>query len=168
MRSALAPRIALLAGTATVLALAGCGSDAKTSSGKVVPVTSTDEDCQVGSTTLSAGTSVFRVKNEGSRVTEFYVYGEGDKVVGEVEDISPGVSRDLHVKLAAGTYEAACKPGMAGDGIRKTLTVTGQASSTSQAQSLQGAGAHTSPAVFACPPRMRDDADRWGRSLFES
>ena len=115
------------AGLAAALALAGCGGDAKSGAGSAdaVAVTSTDADCQVATTDLPAGTHVFRVENKGSRVTEFYVYGTGGKVVGEVKDISPGVSRELTVKLAAGQYEAACKPGMEGNGIRRTLTVTG-------------------------------------------
>ena len=45
--------------------------------------------------------------------------------MGEVENIAPGLSRELHVELPAGTYETACKPGMIGDGIRSALTVTG-------------------------------------------
>ena len=45
--------------------------------------------------------------------------------MGEVENIGPGLSRDLHVELPAGTYETACKPGMIGDGIRGAFTVTG-------------------------------------------
>ncbi len=56
--------------------------------------------------------------NKGGKVTEFYVYAEGDRVMGEVENIAPGLSRDLHVELPAGTYETACKPGMIGKGIR--------------------------------------------------
>ena len=127
MPSSLRLTVVLAAGVATTLALSGCGGGDKGSTGNTsaVAVTSTDADCQVATTDLPAGTHVFRVENKGSRVTEFYVYGTGGKVVGEVEDISPGVSRELTVKLAAGNYEAACKPGMEGNGIRRTLTVTG-------------------------------------------
>ena len=46
--------------------------------------------------------------------------------MGEVENIGPGLSRNLVVDLPKGTYEGACKPGMVGDGIRQTLTVTGE------------------------------------------
>lgn len=131
MRSFLLDRrrtaVLLTAGVSAALALAGCGGDAQDGSGSAnaVAVTATDADCRVATTTLPAGTHAFEVKNEGTRVTEFYVYGAGDKVLGEVENIAPGVSRELRVTLAAGKYEAACKPGMEGDGIRKTLTVTG-------------------------------------------
>ena len=51
----------------------------------------------------------------------------GDRVMGEVENIGPGLTRELHVELPAGTYETACKPGMIGKGIRGAFTVTGAA-----------------------------------------
>ncbi len=69
------------------------------------------------------------ITNNGTKVTEFYVYGEGERVMGEVENISPpGLQRKLVVQLAEpGTYKTACKPGMIGDGIRGDFTVTGNA-----------------------------------------
>jgi len=122
------------AGLALGVGLAGC-SDSKSgnSSGSgSVKVTATDTECTVAQLSLPAGTHVFTVKNSGSKITEFYVYGEGDRVVGEIENIAPGVSRELHVELAAGSYQTACKPGMVGDGIRSTLTVTGSATALSE------------------------------------
>ena len=66
------------------------------------------------------------ITNNGSKVTEFYVYGEGERVMGEVENISPGLQRKLIVQLSQpGTYQTACKPGMIGDGLRGDFTVTG-------------------------------------------
>ena len=66
--------------------------------------------------------------NAGSKVNEFYIYAEGDRIVGEVENISPGLTRTFHVDLSdPGTYQTACKPGMVGDGIRADFTVTGSA-----------------------------------------
>ena len=60
--------------------------------------------------------------------------------MGEVENIGPGLSRDLVVDLPKGTYEGACKPGMVGDGIRETLTVTGEpAKKLSDSQELKAA-----------------------------
>ena len=68
------------------------------------------------------------ITNNGTKVTEFYVYGEGERVMGEVENISPGLQRKLIVQLTEpGTYQTACKPGMIGDGIRGDFTVTGDA-----------------------------------------
>jgi iron uptake system component EfeO len=79
----------------------------------------------------------FTVKNADSKVTEFYLYKEnGTSIVGEVENIGPSLSRELVVTVAPGTYVAACKPGMKGDGIRVDFTVTdsGKALSASDAE----------------------------------
>ncbi|WP_448631531.1 iron uptake system protein EfeO [Cellulomonas soli] len=63
--------------------------------------------------------------NDGTDVTEFYLLAEdGLQVMAEVENIGPGLSRDLVVQLRPGTYWTACKPGMVGDGIRAQFTVT--------------------------------------------
>ena len=46
------------------------------------------------------------------------------KVVAEAENIPPGLQRRLDVRLdGPGTYQTACKPGMAGDGIRGDFVV---------------------------------------------
>jgi len=59
-------------------------------------------------------------------VTEFYLYAEGGRVMGEVENVGPVLSRGLVVDLPAGTFQGACKPGMVGDGIRQDISVTGE------------------------------------------
>ena len=109
-------------------ALAACGDDEKKgdASGKI-EVTATDTDCKVSKTEAAAGTVTFAVTNKGAKVTEFYVYAAGDRVMSEVENIVPGLSRELIVELPAGTYETACKPGMSGKGIRGAFKVTGDA-----------------------------------------
>jgi iron uptake system component EfeO len=135
---------------AAVLTLAACGSGGsgssasggKASDGKAsddIAVTAGDSSCTVAATQLRAGTHRFTVTNKGSKVTEFYVFAPGDRVVGEVENIAPGVQRSLLVDLPAGTYQTACKPGMVGDGIRSELTVTGTASTSTDDQGLKDA-----------------------------
>ena len=58
-------------------------------------------------------------------MTEFYLLAEdGLRIVGEIENIGPGLSRDLVVNAAPGSYFTACKPGMIGDGIRATFAVS--------------------------------------------
>ncbi|MEO7981199.1 MAG: cupredoxin domain-containing protein, partial [Sporichthyaceae bacterium] len=120
-----APRL-LAAPLLLTAALVGCGGS---SSGSEVTVSAGDDNCAVSETELAAGTTTFAVTNDGDSVTEVYVYGEKDgaftTVVGEVENVGPGINRDLEVDLAAGRYEVACKPGQNGDGIRQEITVTG-------------------------------------------
>lgn len=113
-------------GGGTTTDAAGSGA----SDGSTVAVTATDDSCELERTDLQAGLTTFVVGNEGSSVTEVYVYGEDGgeytRVVSEVENIGPGTSRDMDVDLASGTYEVACKPGQTGEGIRTEITVTGE------------------------------------------
>ncbi len=96
-----------------------------------ITVESSAKSCDLTSSAAPSGNVVFKVKNTGSKVTEFYFYAEdGLRIVGEVENIGPGLSRDLVVRAAPGTYVASCKPGMAGTGIRSKFTVTDSGGST--------------------------------------
>jgi iron uptake system component EfeO len=119
------------AGALSLAGLAACGggSGGTTTAdpGGPIAVTATDSQCAVAKTSVASGTVTFKVTNQGSKVTEFYVYAPGDRVMAEVENIGPGLSRDLHVELPAGAYETACKPGMVGRGIRGAFTTTGSA-----------------------------------------
>ncbi|MGV0675150.1 iron uptake system protein EfeO [Mycolicibacterium fortuitum] len=93
-----------------------------------ITVDASDTECKLSGTTATTGPSTFEVTNNGGKVTEFYVYGEGDRVMGEVENISPGLKRQLIVQLTQpGTYQTSCRPGMVGEGIRGNFVVTGEA-----------------------------------------
>jgi iron uptake system component EfeO len=130
-RAAAAAAAALLTG----ISLVGCqAKEAQTpaSSGDDAPaqvtVNASDTTCELSGTTAVTGPSTFVITNNGTKVTEFYVYGAGDRVMGEVENISPGLERKLIVQLTEpGKYQTACKPGMIGDGLRGDFTVTGDA-----------------------------------------
>ncbi|GGK74207.1 lipoprotein [Sphaerisporangium melleum] len=114
----------------TACSSSGDGGDTSAQAGGKpgkIAVAASDTDCKVSTTDLPAGTSTFAVTNGGSKVTEFYVYAAGDRVMGEVENIVPGLTREVLIELPAGTYETACKPGMIGKGIRNPLKVTGAA-----------------------------------------
>ena len=134
MRQRLLPSpVLVLAAAAGTVLLAGCTSTASTATSgsadaagtpAAITVDSTDDACTVSTAEAPSGVLHFAVTNSGSDVTEFYVLGaDGLQVVGEVENIGPGISRDLVVQAAPGTYTLACKPGMTGDGIRSTFTV---------------------------------------------
>ena len=136
-------RLALLPALALALLTSACGGgsgDDAATAADAVPVAATDDACEVEAAELEAGTHEFAVTNSGSKITEFYVYAEGDRVMAEVENIAPGLSRDLLVELPAGEYETVCKPGMIGDGIRNDLVVTGEAAQLSEDESLAQAG----------------------------
>lgn len=116
------------------LALAGCTakeattSDSKDGARAPITVDASDSACALSATTSATGPATFLITNNGTKATEFYVYGTGDRVIGEVENVSPGLQRKLIVNLTEpGTYQTACKPGMIGDGIRSDFTVSGEA-----------------------------------------
>ena len=123
--------VGVLALAALVLPLtAACvdnapADDASGTAGGTLTVSSTADECVVSAATAPSGTLTFEVTNDGDDVTEFYLLGEdGLRIVSEVENIGPGISRDLVVQVRPGTYYTACKPGMVGDGIRASFTVT--------------------------------------------
>ena len=131
MRKTLASAGALL--SVGALALTGCTPNTQASSSSsasgsaasdgVITVTASDTACKLSVTTAKAGKVTFKVKNEGTKVNEFYVLGsDGLRIISEVENIGPNLSRDLTVELPEGSYKTACKPGMVGDGIRGDYT----------------------------------------------
>jgi iron uptake system component EfeO len=125
------PYPVLLAAVPAVALLVGCTSTAPHGAdvaGGTIQVTASDSACAVSTTTAPAGRISFAIHNSGGTVTEFYLYGAGDRILGEVENVGPGLSRDLLVEVPdGGAYTTACKPGMVGDGIRAPFTVTGSA-----------------------------------------
>jgi iron uptake system component EfeO len=139
------PRIIALVAVGTLSgALAACGGDKADDTGSAaaggpIAVKASDTACDVAKSTLDAGTHVFSITNSGAKITEFYVYAAGDRVMGEVENITPGLSRELRVELPAGSYQTACKPGMIGQGIRAALTVSGSAPALTEDVALQQA-----------------------------
>ena len=128
------PRTLPLAATAVAaaLALAGCGGGSKTgaSGGRSVDVKLTDAGCEPAKLELAAGPATFQVTNDGAdAVSEFEIL-DGDHIVGEVENVAPGLSGHFSLTLKPGTYTMYC-PG--GKTERGPLVVTGAAAQASAA-----------------------------------
>jgi len=129
---------AVVAAALAAASLASCvakeeDDNSSSASGAATEITvdASDNSCELSKTEANTGTTTFTITNNGAKVTEFYVYGEGERVMGEVENISPGLQRKLVVSLnEPGKYQTACKPGMVGDGIRGDFTVTGETVTT--------------------------------------
>lgn len=128
-RPAALPALAMLGVTAMLLG--GCVANAAPDA-DTIAVTATDTDCTVETADAASGTVTFAVTNDGSKVTEFYLLGDNElTIVGEVENIAPGATRDLTVQANPGDYFTSCKPGMIGAGVGQTgFTVTGDAVKT--------------------------------------
>ena len=123
----------LLAAALLVPVLAACtpndpapdGASGSAAGSAKLTVDSSADACTLSATEAPSGNIVFTVTNTGDDVTEFYLLAEdGLRIVSEVENIGPGISRDLVLTAKAGQYVTACKPGMIGDGIRSDFTVT--------------------------------------------
>lgn len=119
--------LALAATTALAATVSACTEnvDSDPDDPRALTVESTADACTLSAAEAPAGTLSFDVTNSGSDVTEFYLLAEdGLRIVGEVENIGPGLQRALVVNVPAGNYVSACKPGMVGDGIRADFVVT--------------------------------------------
>jgi iron uptake system component EfeO len=117
----------LTVGTAVILTAVACSStpSGNTSGSAGITVKAGDKTCEVSTSSLDSGRHTFRIESTSSKVSEVYVYGAGDQIIGEAENIGPATTRDVVVDLPAGKYQVACKPGMIGSGIRAALTVNG-------------------------------------------
>lgn len=117
--------IALLAVAVLPLTLAACTDNNAAAATGPIKVTSTADACTLSTQSITSGNITFAIQNEGSQVTEFYLLAEdGLRIIAEVENIGPGLTRNLVVTAPAGKYTTACKPGMQGDGIRAGFEVT--------------------------------------------
>ncbi len=118
--------VAVLAAASPLLVACTQNATAEDSSARgPVTVTSTDHSCDLSADSAPAGPVTFRVTNSGSKVTEFYLYSaDGERIIGEVENIGPGLQGTLIVTAEQGTYLTSCRPGMSGQGIRGDFTVT--------------------------------------------
>jgi uncharacterized cupredoxin-like copper-binding protein len=119
-----------LARAVSAVALVGlllaCGSDSKPS-GQTVNITITDKGCEPSEVTVAKGTTTFHVKNDGAdQITEFEIL-DGSKIVGEKENLTPGLSADVTVDLASGEYVLACPGGTEHPTGTLTVTETGAA-----------------------------------------
>jgi FTR1 family protein len=125
-----------------VLLLGGCGSgDDPPAGAKKLSFKLTDAGCDPTDASAPAGPVTFEVTNDGAdAVTEMEIL-EGDKILGERENLSDGLSGDFSLNLEAGDYTIYC-PG--GDTERGTLTVSGSGGGTSNAAASPNASSAVS------------------------
>lgn len=118
--------------TAGVVALAALGvsacggDDAKDAGATVVKVELTDAGCSPESLTAKAGRIRFEAVNNGtSKATEVELKNADGIILGERENLTPGLSGDFSLQLDAGDYDVLCT--VPGDTGRKPgrLVVTG-------------------------------------------
>ena len=105
--------MSLAAAAVLSLALAACGSSTKTggSGSDTVQIKLTDAGCDPATRELPAGPTTFEVSNEDANdVSEFEIL-DGGRVLGEVENLTPGLSGTFSLTLKPGTFTTACPGG---------------------------------------------------------
>lgn len=152
----LALRPMLIAAGIGLVALfaAGCGSSNDAPAGaKKMAFTLTDAGCEPNSAKAPAGPITFEVENAGtSKVTELEVM-DGETILGEVENLSDGLSGSFSLTLEQGEYILYC-PG--GDEEKGTLTVSGKLK------------AENSPQIEAAVSQYRDYLEKNTTELVEA
>jgi iron uptake system component EfeO len=123
-RFALRPALALAGIALVALLAAGCGSSDDAPAGaKKMAFELTDAGCVPNQAKAPAGPINFEVENAGtSKVTELEVL-DGETILGEVENLSDGLSGSFALTLEEGEYTLYC-PG--GDEEKGTLAVSGK------------------------------------------
>jgi iron uptake system component EfeO len=109
IRPALTTSLPLVAG---LLLVSACNEDtAAAGDAPTVTVTLNDQGCALSSHTQAAGPVTFRVTNSGSsKVTEAEIM-QGDRILGEKENIAPGLDGSFTVSLKEGSYVLRCPGG---------------------------------------------------------
>lgn len=115
----------MLAAAILPLVLAACTNNSAPAATGPIKVSSTNDVCSLSTASAKSGNITFAIQNDGDQVTEFYLLAEdGLRIIGEVENIGPGLTRNLVATAPAGKYITACKPGMQGEGIRSAFEIT--------------------------------------------
>jgi FTR1 family protein len=96
------------------LALGACGGDDSSADGgesntRTVTLTLSDDGCPPSQKTIPAGAVKFVVENSGSaKVTEGEVLDDKGVIIGERENVTPGLAADFNLSLKAGEYTVQC------------------------------------------------------------
>ncbi len=137
------------AGAALTLTLSACASSSKTTgatdtSARKIAFTLTKAGCDPAHLEVPAGPATFAVENDGAdAVTEMELEQDG-RIVGEVENLTPGLSGSFSVTLQPGTYRTLCPNGTTAS--KGELVVTGAAVSITPAPA--GSAAATAVADY--------------------
>ena len=120
--------LAVASGVAALaLTLTGCVANAPAGSSAATAVTvdGSDDTCSLSTTSVPSGPVTFTMTNTGSDNSEFELLADdGLRIISEKENIGPGTTGSMTVSVPAGDYYTACVPGLVGEGVRASFTVT--------------------------------------------
>jgi iron uptake system component EfeO len=130
---------------AAVAMVSGCGSSGSSggerAGARVVAARITDEGCEPAHIEVPAGPVTFKVTSSGSgKATEFEVL-DGGRILGEVENLVPGIERSFSLTLPKGTFTTYCPNGTHERG-ELIVTGTSRAASADVAAQLEAVQAY--------------------------
>jgi iron uptake system component EfeO len=115
---------AIAAALLVTIALAGCGGASGGGKSHALAFTLTSQGCSPDRATVPSGPVTISVSNGGTRfVTELELQDEKEIILGERENILPGLSGSFSLDLQPGRYVLNCPSGNVGRG---QLLVTGK------------------------------------------
>jgi iron uptake system component EfeO len=116
---------ALTLGVGAVLALGACGTSGSSGGAAKLAFTLTDEGCSPNKASVPAGPVSITVTNGGTtRVTELELQNKSGIILGERENLTPGISGTFSLDIQPGSYVLFCPAGQLTRGV---LTVSGKA-----------------------------------------
>ena len=108
---ALAMAAAIAVTSCTDAKSASTATSSKSSKTTTIAITISDEGCAPHDIAATAGPTTFTVRNDNSAaVTEFEILAAG-KILGEVENVTPGADRSFSLTLKEGSYVTYCPNG---------------------------------------------------------
>jgi iron uptake system component EfeO len=116
--------LAALGALSIALMLTGCGGSSSGSKASTLAFTLTSRGCLPSDATVPAGPVTISVSNGGTRfVTELELQNDQEIIIGERENILPGLSGSFSLDLQPGRYILNCP---SGNVTRGQLLVTGK------------------------------------------
>lgn len=101
---------------------AGSGASQSAPTVRQVHVSISDAGCGPQALSIPAGPATFIVTNTGSASVLEYEIEQSGRIIGEVENVVPGIDRTFTLNLKPGTYVLSCPGGTSA--ATGTLTVT--------------------------------------------
>ena len=123
--SVAAPLVLVLALVASGCTKSTGSSDSDATPGRTIKVGITDAGCDPAALTVPAGPTTFVVTNKGTSAVTEYEVKDGETIIGEKGNLTPGLSGSFSIDLKPGDYTLECPGGTTPQG---TLHVTGQGS----------------------------------------
>jgi iron uptake system component EfeO len=135
----------LAAGAALAITVSACGSSSKTGGSATdtnahrVEFTLTDAGCDPAHLELASGPTTFHITNDGADAVTEMELQQNNRIVGESENLTPGLSGSFSVTLQPGKYETLCPNGkgaakgdvvVSGSSVSTTIAAPGTASAT--------------------------------------